>query len=151
MTEYEKELERTIEDLKYIIRNKNDRISDLEDEKNKLSDKLYDADWKIKTELDPRIEREKRSYDNWVLSGGSNDCMQNGINGNCGVNCSAFGSEPECTDDLEDETLLEYYVENDVVADILFERGLWWDKLKIDWKEDWRSILKDMKFWGIGH
>lgn len=47
-------------------------------------------------------------YDNYVSSGGSDPCFQNGMNGKCGFECSAFGSKPECFDGITDEQRKEY-------------------------------------------
>jgi len=145
MTEYEKDLEIRVDDLQRIIRNKNNRIQELNSELIKINNKLVDAEWKIDKELKPRIESEKRSYDNWVLSGGSDDCFRNGMNGNCGPRCSVFCERPECTDELSNEQLLEYYIENDACENIVFGRGLWFKKALIDWKSETEQIKKIRK------
>jgi len=55
-----------IEDMRYTIEKLRDIISDLREENRKLESKLDSAEYKIKNELEPRIKREERSYDNWV-------------------------------------------------------------------------------------
>lgn len=92
------------EDLLYYYRERGYKIEKLENQINKLSDKLSSAEFKIETELEPRIQREKRSYDIYVTSGcftGTNGepCKQD-----CG-NCDNTGCEenPDYGLDEEDE------------------------------------------------
>jgi regulator of replication initiation timing len=69
--EHIKKLERRVKNLI-----KNNRK--LQEENKGLTNNLSDAEFKIKTELEPRIKQEERSYDNWATSPtkGMDDCMQ---------------------------------------------------------------------------
>lgn len=96
------------------LKRKYDRLYDshneLERRNRKTEDELYEANWKVKHELEPRIESEHRSYDSYVLSGGGDECFSNGMSGNCGVDCSIFGDKPECYDSFTtEEQVLELY------------------------------------------
>lgn len=128
-----------IRDLRDIIRNKNNVIEDLEKQLDKTRSDKEHAEYRVKQELEPRIKAEERVYDIWVSNGGSDPCMRNGMNGNCNPDCEAFGSEDGCFEyftDMPDEDFLEYYRENgdehEEVVGLLFERGLWKQKMKID-------------------
>ena len=63
---------------------------------------------------------KEKMYDMYVTSGGSDQCFQNGMNGNCGWECSVFGSKEECFDRLTDEDLVEAYhdgiAENEILS-----------------------------------
>jgi hypothetical protein len=87
------------------------RIQELEDTINKLEENLSSANFKIDTELEPRIKREKQSYDEYVTSGGSDSCFNAGINGKCGVKCPDFGSKDEC---CIESYLIEYLNDNNI-------------------------------------
>lgn len=90
-----------------------DKYHKLEEKYNTASNKLNSAEYKIKNELEPRIESEHRSYDSWVTSGGSDECFSNGMSGNCGIHCSIFGDKPECFEGLNTkEKILEAYIEH---------------------------------------
>ena len=54
------------DDFRLEIRRLKREIEDLERENARLSSKLCSANFKIETELEPRIKRERRVYDNWV-------------------------------------------------------------------------------------
>ena len=47
---------------------------ELREKYNKADSDLSSANFKIRTELEPRIQREKRGYDNWITSSRCNDC-----------------------------------------------------------------------------
>lgn len=55
-----------IDDLKYKISKLQDTISSLEQENRKLQENRDHAEFRIRTELEPRIRQEQRSYDAWV-------------------------------------------------------------------------------------
>lgn len=142
---YVEDLEFEVGELKDIIRGRNRTMAELREELNKTDMKLDTAEYRISSELEPRLKSEQRSYDSWVTSGGSNICMSNGMKGNCGVKCSAYGDKSECTDDLTDEELLNDYRENDVIEQVVLDRGLWVKKIKIDWKEDTAAVRHTVK------
>lgn len=61
-------------DLKWSY-NKLERLYDeLKDDYKRKDDELYSAEFKIRTELEPRIKQEQRSYDAWVSSPGCGRC-----------------------------------------------------------------------------
>lgn len=62
------EQDEIIEKLRWQLRDKNNQIEDLQEEIRNLQRKLDNAEYRIKTELEPRIQREKRSYDCWVTN-----------------------------------------------------------------------------------
>lgn len=106
-----------------------------------LKDKLRDAQWTIDRELTPRLEREARSYDSWVLSGGSDTCMRNGMNGNCGVGCDSFGDIPECFEGFSDEDLINIRREGeDAVDQAIIDRGLSNRLIEIE-IEEYRDLI----------
>ncbi|MCK5610540.1 hypothetical protein KAR91_52185 [Candidatus Pacearchaeota archaeon] len=158
---YQEDLENEIRELKNIIGRKNNKIEKLKTELRKSEIKFSSAEWKIDHELKPRIESEKCSYDSWVTSPESHMSEDEAIcyhfceTDQCGVKCPLFGDIPECTENLTDEELLKDYIENDGVEEVIFDRGLWFKKLKIDWSEDTRSIKVNRKmrrekfFWNI--
>ena len=43
-------------------------VEKLQNSNAKLEDNLYDCEWRIKKELEPRIKREERNYDLFVTS-----------------------------------------------------------------------------------
>lgn len=47
-------------------------------------------------------------YDMYVESGGSDQCYQNGMWGNCGEKCTIFGSKDECFLNMSEEEIIEY-------------------------------------------
>jgi len=55
-----------IEDMRYAIEKLRNINSDLKKENRRLENELDSAEHRIKYELEPRIKREERSYDNWV-------------------------------------------------------------------------------------
>ena len=59
-----------IDSLSYKLRKANERIVILESENRILRNKLDNAEYKIKKELDPRIQRERKAYDTWVTNQG---------------------------------------------------------------------------------
>lgn len=44
------------------------QYAELKEDYEKLQDDLSSANFKLETELEPRIRREKRAYDNWVTN-----------------------------------------------------------------------------------
>lgn len=142
---YEKDLESKIRELKFIINRKNTTIEDLNKELRKSRDNLLSAEGRISSELEPRIQSERDSYDFWALSGGNDPCFAAGDSGNCGVDCSIFGDKPECTENMSDKELLEAYIINNGCESAILDRGLWLKKLKIDWQEDTENIKISIK------
>lgn len=63
-----------IDCLSYKLRKANERIGELESENRTLRNKLDNAEYKIREELEPRIASEKRSYDCWVTSQAEPKC-----------------------------------------------------------------------------
>lgn len=55
-----------IEQLKYKIEKLTKQNQQLTKELSQTTDNLNHAEFRIQTELEPRIEQEKRSYDAWV-------------------------------------------------------------------------------------
>ena len=55
-----------IDDLKYKISKLQDTISSLKQENRKLQENRDHAEFRIRTELEPRIRQEQRSYDIWI-------------------------------------------------------------------------------------
>lgn len=55
-----------IDDLKYEISKLQDTISSLKKENRKLQEDRDYAEFRICTELEPRIKQEERSYDFWI-------------------------------------------------------------------------------------
>jgi hypothetical protein len=114
------------------IKGKYDRLcdsySELEKKFNKTESELQEANWKVKYELEPRIESEHRSYDSYVLSGGSDECFSNGMSGNCGVKCSIFGDKSECYEKFTTEEdilwVYEEYGETKYLSEIIDKMGL---------------------------
>lgn len=47
-----------------------DEYDKLQEQYRELDRKLDKANYQIKTELEPRIQREKRAYDTWVTNQG---------------------------------------------------------------------------------
>lgn len=96
------------------LERKYDRLSnsysELERRFNKSEDELREANWKVKYELEPRIKNEHRSYNDYVISGGSDECFRSGMSGKCGVECPIFGEKAECYDSFtKEEQILELY------------------------------------------
>ena len=63
-----------IDCLSFKLIKANQRIDILESENRILRNKLDNAEYKIKKELEPRIASEKRSYDCWVTSQAEPKC-----------------------------------------------------------------------------
>lgn len=55
-----------IDDLKYKISKLQDTISSLKQENCKLQEGKDHAEFRIRTELEPRIQQERTTYDFWV-------------------------------------------------------------------------------------
>ena len=148
---YETDLEEEIKELRYTISTKNDMIRELREELSKSENKLSSAEYKINTELNPRIEREKRSYDSYItspeahMSEEDSTCLHFCETGQCGSDCPQFGYIPECTENLSNSELLKEYIINDSIEQIILDRGLWFKKLKVDWVEDSKIIEEDCK------
>ena len=113
--------EQKYDNLKYRYDNLSNKYEDVRNRLNKTEDELSDANYKVKYELEPRIQSENRSYDSYVLNGGSDECFSNGMSGNCGVECSIFGDKIECYDSFStEEQILELY-ETEATTNILME------------------------------
>lgn len=92
----------TSREYKEMVRNRNywrDAFYKLKDENDRTENKLSDAEFKIQSELEPRIKREEKGYDMFVLSGGSNICDSTGIMGGCGENCEWYDTK-DCHGDF---------------------------------------------------
>jgi predicted RNase H-like nuclease (RuvC/YqgF family) len=64
MMDWERKYYRLLEDYRDLERT----VEKLQNSNAKLEDKLYDSEWRIKKELEPRIKREERNYDIFVTS-----------------------------------------------------------------------------------
>ncbi len=132
--------------LEYRYRRLSNNFDEVKKDRDELRNKLDSAEYKLETELKPRVDREKRSYDSWVINGGGDTCMQQGMDGNCGFNCPDFGDKEECTSELSDQELLEVYYEGyDCVEDDLIEKGYELDIRKKDLADYTDIVLKDKK------
>jgi len=60
--------EQRYEDLHYEFARLKRCYEDLRQKHSVLEDKLSSAEFKIKTELEPRIKQEQRMYDKWVTN-----------------------------------------------------------------------------------
>ena len=58
----------TLEDYKYEYRKLQRENEELRGTISGIRNELDSAKFKIRNELEPRIESEKRSYDNWVTN-----------------------------------------------------------------------------------
>jgi hypothetical protein len=141
-------------DLLYYYRKRGDKIEELENKNNKLYADLNHAEFRIENELIPRIKREERSYDNWVTGGGSDECFQNGMGGNCGIECSIFGNKNECFTDITKNVLdrivgYGHCVKNMDVLEVKYsckkDGWLWTLLVKI---KNWIQNKKCIKCWG---
>lgn len=145
---YEDDLQEEIDRLKRIIGNKNNTIEELQNDIRKSNNKLDSAEYRISNELEPRIKREERAYDSYVsspeahMSEDEATCYHYCETDQCGPACPLFGDLSECTENLSDEELLKDYIINDAVEQVIFDRGLWREKLIIDWIEDSKDIKK---------
>ena len=141
-----KDKDRIIDDKNWTISRLRDKCDKLERENNSIRELFSEAEHTIKTELNPRIEREKRSYDRYVLSGGSDECFHIADSGNCGVNCPIIGERDYCFDNVSNEDLLKWYVENDndYIRDQLISRGLYRKAFKIS-DSGYRTEIKEWK------
>ena len=57
-------------------------------------------------------------YDQYILNGGSDECMQNGMWGRCGLDCSVFGCKEECFYNKNDKDLI-YICYNGLYTDAM--------------------------------
>ncbi len=55
-------------DLKYAYERLREEHIKLKKDYNELESRLSSAEFKIKNELEPRIQKEKRAYDIWVTN-----------------------------------------------------------------------------------
>lgn len=117
-------IEEIYENLKYKYEKIQREYEDLKRELRKTDDELSSANFRIKHELEPRIESERRSYDNYILSGGDS-CFRQGMSGGCGFQCPNFGEEENCKEvisEMSNEELLKYYTDNEAFDSILIVR-----------------------------
>ena len=106
-----KRLNAIINKLELTCRSLSQELEKERKENRRLSDDLDSANYTINSELKPRIKQEQKSYDSWVTSGGSDDCMKNAMNGNCGVDCNLFGSKRECVSCMSNEEIEKLIIE----------------------------------------
>jgi len=69
---------------------------------------------------------EEKAYDFYITNGSGDQCFQNGMWGNCGLNCSVFGSKEECFAEMSDKDLIDAYDKGyaeDEILDILERQG----------------------------
>ena len=84
--------------------------------------------------FDGMLTAKERQYDDFVTSGGSDKCFQNGMWGHCGFDCTVFGCKPECFDGATEEQLIEAYnegLQTDAIYSY-FEDNDMIDKLKLN-------------------
>ena len=130
---YGNTIEERYENLKYKYEKLQREYEDLKREHRKTDDELYSANFRIKHELEPRIQSERNAYDRYILSGGDS-CFSQGMNGGCG---------------LSNEELLKYYVDNEafdsvpIVRKELINRGLEKEVESID-KQYCRQCIEDL-------
>lgn len=55
-------------DYPELVQRLRERIRDLEDENTQLRREYESADFRIRTELEPRIQAEGRRYDTWATN-----------------------------------------------------------------------------------
>lgn len=128
-------LKERYDDLKWAYEKRGDKISELQRELNKYSDLYYHAQHRVDSELEPRIKQEQRSYDAYVTYGGGDECMQNGMWGHCGIECSVFGSKYECFENMTKEDILNLYREGydfEYILQYIEDMELTEEKKKID-------------------
>jgi len=134
-------LQENYNNLHYKYNNLIDKYYDLNRKNNKLILELDSEKYKIHNELEPRIKSEQKSYDSYVLNGGSDQCYQNGMSGNCGYKCSIFGEKPECFENVTTEEqildIYENYINTGYILDLIKEYGLEEKAKEID-----RNILR---------
>lgn len=115
------------DDLRYYYDKRGDKINKLEKENRKLYDNFSSAEFRIRNELEPKIQSERKSYDNYVSNGGGDMCFQIGMSGNCGYKCPNFGDKSECFEDMKDEDFLyayENYINDGIILDYIEDLGL---------------------------
>lgn len=148
-------LQEKYDDLRYYYDRRGDRIEKLETQIGKLENELSSAEYKIRNELEPRIESERRSYDTYVTNGGSDVCFQTGISGNCGYSCSIFGEKQECFENVKTEDqileIYENYVNDGYILDLIEDYGLQEKAKEIDRKiireqiEEYNNKIKELE------
>ena len=148
---YSDTIEEKYENLKYKYEKLQKEYGDLQREYRKTDDKLYSANFRIKHELEPRIQSERNAYDRYILSGGDS-CFSQGINGGCGFHCSNFGEEENCKEvisEITNDELLKYYTDNEafdsvpIVREELVSRGLEKEVKSID-EQYCRQCIEDL-------
>lgn len=144
-------IEERYDNLKYKYEKLQREYEDLKREHRKTDDELYSANFRIKHELEPRIQSERNAYDRYILSGGDS-CFSQGVNGGCGFQCSNFGEEENCKEvisEITDEELLKYYVDNEafdsvpIVREELINRELEKEVKSID-EQYCRQCIEDL-------
>lgn len=136
------------EEWKYKYIKAVEQLEKCREEKRTIEDKLSSAEWKIDQELKPRIKQEQRSYDSWVTNGGGDECMQNGMSGNCGFECSIFGEKSECSEifiGMSNKDVLKAYLDGYDVETEIDDRNLNIKKHLLDIKEYKEDIKKSKR------
>jgi predicted site-specific integrase-resolvase len=114
--------EEQAEEWRYKYRSVLQKLEETQKEKTTIEDKLSSAEYKIESELKPRIEQEHRSYDSYITDpfrGSSCD------GSNCGVECGGFGKYDYCTDDWSDKEVIASFREGyDTLEEELYRRDL---------------------------
>lgn len=59
--------EELVQRLRNTISNLRERNGELERENEQLRSQLGSAEFRIRNELEPRIQSDRRAYDNWAL------------------------------------------------------------------------------------
>lgn len=148
---YSDTIEEKYENLKYKYKKLQRKYEDLQREYRKTDDKLYSANFRIKHELEPRIQSERSAYDCYILSGGDS-CFSQVMNGGCGFHCSNFGEEENCKEvisEMTNDELLKYYKDNEafdsvpIVREELVSRGLEKEVKSID-EQYCRQCIEDL-------
>lgn len=148
---WDNSIEEKYENLKYKYEKLQREYEGLKRDHRKTDDELYSANFRIKHELEPRLQSERNAYDRYVLSGGDS-CFSQVMNGGCGVQCPNFGEEENCQEvisEITNEELLKYYIENEafdsapIVRKELIKRELEKEVKSID-EQYCRQCIEDL-------
>lgn len=134
------DLEKRIDNLRRNYDHLRNEYNKLQEKYDNTYNKLSSANFKIETELEPRIKQEQRSYDVYVTNGGGDECFQSGISGSCGYDCHIFGEKPECFENVKREEILYIYeniTDTGYIEDLIEEYELEAEAKEID-----RGVLR---------
>ena len=120
-----------IDDLKYKISKLQNTISSLKQENHKLQEIKDHAEFRIRTELEPRIKQERTTYDFWVK-------QQTGEE-QCDYFCSTIDKLCDYVDEQNKGFFDWDWDKGDLYEMILFliKNREDADKYRISWKGEW--------------